>query len=112
MEKHLNNCGSQKAKNKPLTNDESYELDLIDQNEFENWLTVNQLIIDTSTPYEQQLLEIQLRLAEFFTVDKTKIQKILFSPEVIFNEFSRAIHQYFLNNDILLILYKQFEKIG
>lgn len=110
MENNLNNCGSQRTENKQLGSDESDELDLIDQNEFENWLTVNQLIIETSTPYEQQLLEIQLRLAEFFAVDKAKIQKIPFSPEVIFNEFSRVIHQYFLNNDVLLILYKQFEK--
>lgn len=92
-------------------NDDLIELDLIDQNEFEKWLAVNQIIINVSPHYEQELSEIKLRLAILYGIDAEKIDSTPFSPETIFKCFSETIHEYFLNNDILLILYRQFEKV-
>jgi len=109
MQKHLNACGQSNLLNDQ--SDEIAELDLIDQNEFENWLTVNQLTINVTPHYEQELLEIKLRLARLFGIDVEKIELTPFSPEIIFKSFSEVIHSYFLNNDILLILYTQFEKV-
>lgn len=92
-------------------NDDSVDLDLIDQNEFEKWLAVNQLIIKISPHYEQELLEIKLRLTNLCGINVEKVDSIPFSPDTIFKCFSESIHQYFLNNDILLVLYRQFEKV-
>ena len=87
------------------------ELELIDQNDFESWLAVNQLIIHVSPNYEQELLEIELRLAKLLQIENKEDMDNPFSPEVIFNGFSEVIHNHFLNNDILLVLYHQFEKV-
>ncbi len=111
MEDNFDFFGKQTKKEHQLAENEPQELDLIDQYEFENWLTVNQLIIEISPNHEQALSEIKHRLAVLFSVDDKKIEKTPFSPEVIFNEFSDVIHQYFLNDDVLLILYKRFEKV-
>ncbi len=107
--KHLTSCCQ--INNKDKESQVFDELELIDQNEFENWLTLNQLIVHISPNYEQELIEIELRLSKLFGIDVKDIQKNPFSPEIIFNSFSEAIHLYFLNNDILLILYHQFEKV-
>ncbi len=110
LDKQISSCAAKKALVEQKENGIE-ELELIDQYEFENWLTVNQLIIHISPNYEQELLEIELRLAHLIGVEPNQIMQNPFSPETIFNAFSEAIHKYFLNNDILLILYRQFETV-
>jgi len=110
LEKQFNlSCDKKKTPEQDEQN--GNELELIDQNEFENWLAVNQLIVDVSPHYEQELFEIELRLTKLVGVEASAMQHNPFSPEIIFNTFSEAIHKYFLNNDILLILYRQFESV-
>jgi len=111
IQAQLDNCGRRIEQIPQTQNDGLDKLDLIDQNEFENWLVVNQLITETSNPYAQDLSDIKLRLAALFKVEENKIPTMPFSPEIIFSEFSHVIHQYFVNNNVLLILYKQFEKV-
>ncbi|MCW8931113.1 MAG: DUF1631 family protein [Gammaproteobacteria bacterium] len=109
LEKHLNTCCEGNKKNNKKQDFD--ELELIDQNDYENWLAVNQLIIHVSPLYEQELIEIELRLAHLLNTDIKNLTENPFSPETIFNSFSETIHNHFLNNDILLILYHQFKKV-
>ncbi len=109
MEKHLNSCG--KKYQAQQSDSELDELELLDQNDFEIWLAVNQLIVKISPHYEQELLEIELRLADILGTNVKQAKDNPFSPGVIFNSFSETIHNYFVNNDILLVLYQQFEKV-
>lgn len=111
MENNFDFFGKQTKEEQQSADNKPQELDLIDQNEFETRLTVNQFIIQISPNHEHALSEIKLRLAVLFAVDEKKIEKTPFSPEVIFNEFSNVVHQCFLNDDVLLILYKRFEKV-
>ena len=110
---HLDSCCQEKLLNKSIkkSDNDLGELDLIDQNEFENWLAVNQLIVNVSPHYEKELNEIKLRLSHLYKIDAEKVEVTPYSPEIIFKSFSEAIHEYFLNNEILLILYHQFEKV-
>lgn len=94
-----------------IQNQELDELELLDQNEFESWLAINQLIIHISPNYEQELQEIELRFAKLLEMDVNEINSNPFTPEIIFKVFSEAIHNHFINNDILLILYHQFEHV-
>jgi diguanylate cyclase (GGDEF)-like protein len=87
------------------------ELDLIDQNEFENWLTINQIAINVAPHHDQEIKEIRMRLAFLYGIDSKKVVSTPYCPEMIFKCFSETIHDYFLNNDILLILFHQFEKV-
>lgn len=90
----------------------SHELDLIDLREFEHWLAINKIVINISPHYEQQLLEIELRLAKLLGISSNKkIEPNPFSPEIIFNCFSEAIYDYFIGDDIILLLIHQFEKV-
>ena len=96
MEEYLRSCDLGKKQTK-----ESHQLDeleLIDQSEFENWLAVNQLIIHISPHYKQELVEIELRIAKLLGIEVKDIEKNPFSPEIIFNSFSEALHNHFLNN--------------
>ena len=111
LERQLNSCCTSKQIKQGDHNSDELELELIDQNDFESWLAVNQLIIHISPNYEQELLEIELRLAKLLQIENKEAMENPFSPEVIFNGFSEVIHKHFLNNDILLVLYHQFEKV-
>lgn len=113
MAKHLSSCGNkpQLKQSNGSEQEELEELELLDQNDFEIWLAVNQLIVNVSPHYEQELKEIELRLEEILGSDVKESKDNPFSPGIIFNSFSETIHNHFVNNDILLILYKQFEKV-
>ena len=87
------------------------ELDLIDLNEFEHWLEINKIVIKISPHYEQELLEIELRLDELLGKSEDDSELAPFFPENIFNCFSEAIYAHFLGNDIILLLIHQFEKV-
>ncbi len=57
------------------------ELDLIDLNEFEHWLEINKIVVKISPHYEKELLEIELRWTELFSImDK---ESGPFSPQTI-----------------------------
>ncbi|WP_198265572.1 DUF1631 family protein [sulfur-oxidizing endosymbiont of Gigantopelta aegis] len=114
LEKNINSFNQ---RNQDI-NENLNELELIDQNEFESWLAVNQLIVNVSPNYEKELLEIETRVKKILIDQQSTNDSITsstminpFSPEIIFNSFSEAIHDHFINNDVLLILYHQFEKV-
>ncbi len=88
------------------------ELDLIDLNEFEHRLAINNIVVKLSPHYEQELHEIELRMGELLANNSAgKIELDPFSPGVIFNCFSEAVYEYFIGNDIILLLIHQFEKV-
>ncbi|MCU7837640.1 MAG: DUF1631 family protein [gamma proteobacterium symbiont of Taylorina sp.] len=111
IENELENCDQTIfAEQKEQASD---ELDLIDLNDFEHWLAINQIVVKMSPHYEQELREIELRLGELLgSADKDNaIELGPFSPKIIFNCFSEATYEYFIGNDIILLLIHQFEKV-
>ncbi len=90
-------------------NNDIDELDLIDLNEFEHWLEINKIVVKISPHYEKELLEIELRLTELFSIMDEESGP--FSPEIIFTCFSEATYAYFRGDDIILMLIHQFEKV-
>ena len=87
------------------------ELDLITQDDFENWLAVNEIIVNIQPHFEEPLSHIKKRLAFLYGVDEDKMIANPFSPEVIFKKFAEVIHKSFETNEIAIELYKQFEKV-
>ncbi|GEM_PF-3208777 len=107
IEEQFKLCCTEK---KSFTENEG-ELDLITQDDFENWLAVNEIIVNTQPHFEEPLSHIKKRLAFLYGIDEDKIITNPFSPEIIFKKFGEVVHKYFETNEIAIELYKQFEKV-
>ena len=108
MEEQFKLCCSEEQS----TSEKSYgELDLIAQDDFENWLAVNEIIVNTQPHFEEPLSHIKKRLAFLYGIEEEKIITNPFSPEIIFKKFAEVVHKYFENNKVAMELYKQFEKV-
>ncbi len=109
MEEELRKCYLQEINGSAGSN--TGELDLIAQDDFENWLAVNQILVNISPYFEQQLSHLKKRLAVLHGIDETSIMTHPYSPELLFKKFGEVVHQYFQYNEIVLLMYQQFEKI-
>lgn len=108
MEEHFKLCCTEKDR----PSEQSYgDLDLITQDDFENWLAVNEIIVNTQPHFEEPLSHIKKRLAFLYGIDEDKIITNPYSAEIIFKKFAEVVHKYFETNEIAIELYKQFEKV-
>ncbi len=108
MEEHFKLCCTEKDR----PSEQSYgDLDLITQDDFENWLAVNEIIVNTQPHFKEPLSHIKKRLAFLYGIDEDKIITNPYSAEIIFKKFAEVVHKYFETNEIAIELYKQFEKV-
>ncbi len=86
------------------------ELDLLAQNDFEDWLVVDKIIKSSVPQYKQQLSDIDQRLVSLLSIDSEAPDYNPFYPDSIFNSFNESVHYFFTDNHTSAILCKEFEK--
>ncbi len=89
----------------------SFSLELIDDNELNETLTISNLIRKSNTAYQKQLYALKLRFSKIVSISQITTEQLPLSPYVIVNTFANCLKLINLTSGVKLEIYKVFERM-